>query len=352
MKKILFLDNNLHFNGGGEKVACQMANRFFKDGNQVTILSISSRKDNETFPLEEGINLDYLNVPSIRTVGSILTVFRLIKYLKKNRFDYVFGIGTNANVYLGFASRMCSDVRFIGCEHNSFDIVKGIWGTLRKISYPHLDATVVLTNSDFAKMKTLNPKTYTIPNSIDLGTIRSDLSKKNFIAIGRLSYQKAFDDMIDAFLKFSKYDSEWELLIIGDGKDKVDLINRINDYGLSNRIRLISFTHNIMDYYKQSSIYLMTSRFEGLPLVLLEAQSCGIPIISYDCDTGPRDIIRDGENGFLIKNRDQDLFVKRMLELSRDNQLRLNMQEKAIKNLEKFSPSKIFEKWYYLMDSI
>lgn len=350
MKKILFVDNNLHFNGGGERVLCHMANWYASKNYDITILSIGAKQSNSTFPLNRNVKIEYLNVNPTRVIGNIVTIFKLAKFLRRRQYDFILGIGTNVNVYLGCVAKLFTQNKYIGCEHNSFDCVPSMWQFLRKISYSMLDAVVILTKSDLDKVVRLNKSTFVIPNSILPNDSSSDLAARKFLAIGRLSYQKAFERMVDIYSDFHKIVPDWRLDIVGDGPDLSKLEKMIAERNLNDWIRIHSFTQDITKFYQDSSVYLMTSRFEGLPMVLLESQSYGMPIISYDCDTGPRDIISNGENGFLIEVDDKNSFVNAMVILAKDSNLRYKMGYNSKKNIEKFYPENIFVMWDNLFD--
>ena len=132
--------------------------------------------------------------------------------------------------------------------------------------------------------------------------------------------------------------------IIGSGEDKEKLLNQKENLKLK-RVTFIENTKNIKEYYEKASIYLMTSRFEGLPMTLIEAQSFGLPIISYDIKTGPKDIVNNGEDGYLIENDNQNEFVNKFLELSQDREKIYKFSQKAYENSKRFKLDNIIKKW-------
>ena len=164
------------------------------------------------------------------------------------------------------------------------------------------------------------------------------------MAIGRLTAQKGFDKLLDIWKKIEEKDSEWELYIIGSGEDREKLLSQKESLNLK-RVIFIENTKNIKEYYKKASIYLMTSRFEGLPMTLIEAQSFGLPIISYDIKTGPKDIVNDSEDGYLIENDDKEKFADKFLELSQDREKIQKFSQKAYENSKRFKLDSIIEKW-------
>ncbi len=346
----MLLVNDIHFKGGGERVASYFASWYAQCGDSVYILSMDTPKASKLFPLHKNVKVDYLNVPNNKYISKYKVYVELKKYMQNHTFDYVLGIGTYANVLLGMLDiHLC---KTIGCEHNSFDSVSWLWNLLRKKFYPKLNATVVLTNTDKDKMSTLNPKTFVIPNSVPLSIMHSPLKEKKILAVGKLYYQKGFDLMLSVFRKYTQYNSDWNLYIIGDGPDRKALLKIIDNLNLNNRVFILPTSDNISQEYLSASIYLMTSRYEGLPMVLLEAQAFGLPLVSYDCDTGPRDVIVDEYNGFLIPWGDEDETVAKLIELSGNEELRMQMGFNSLQNASNFTPENIFPLWDKLFSSI
>ena len=351
MRRILLIVNDIYFKGGGEKVASYIASWYASLGDSVCILSMSTMSQTVTmYSLHSKVVVKFLNVVNTKISSKFIIYNRLRKFLKDNSFDFILGIGTYANVLLGLIN--VPNGKKIGCEHSSFHNVSWIWKCLRKISYRNLDAAVVLTKTDLSAMQNLNPNTFVIPNSVPMPEQKASLKPKRILSIGRFYYIKGFDIMLDVYKEFVQCQPDWELVIIGEGPDERLLLDKIMSLGIQDKVKLVPPTDNIGKEYLSASIYLMTSRSEGLPMVLLEAQSYGVPMISFDCNTGPRDIIIDGYNGFLIPVGDTEKMVSCLLQLSKDDALRHKMGNNAIRNAEKFFPEKIFAMWNNLFSSL
>lgn len=349
--QIIFLVNDIHFNGGGERVTVNMSNWFVANGYKVIILSMSPRSPNKTFLLKKDVEIKYLGVNNSRYLSKIKTSKRLSNYLKTcQENSLIFGIGTYANVLLGLVKP--KKIFTIACEHNAFNSVSKFWKICRSFTYKNHNACVVLTSSDIVDMKKLNNNSFVIPNSTPSVKISANLMNKKFIAIGRLSYQKAFDKMINIFEKFSQFNKDWCLEIYGEGSEKEHLKNLINKLKLDNRIKIYNFSNEISNIYLNASVLLLTSRYEGLPMVLLEAQSYGLPMICFDCDTGPRDVVINERNGYLIEENNNDLFVKAMLQLSNNETLRKQMGINSKEDSYRFTEDTIFQKWNNLIQSL
>jgi glycosyltransferase involved in cell wall biosynthesis len=213
------------------------------------------------------------------------------------------------------------------------------------------DRFVVLTREDLDYWKGLK-NIVVIPNAHTfLPAVQASLSCKHALAVGRLDYQKGFDQLIEAWKTISEQYPEWTLNIYGEGPLKEELTNQIIQLGLSGRVILHSPVKNIMDIYLGSAMLLMTSRYEGLPMALLEAQACGIPMVSFACKCGPRDIIRQDKNGFLIAEGDLVDFAEKVCLLINDQQLRNAMGNTARKMSESFNEEYVMRQWLVLFES-
>jgi glycosyltransferase involved in cell wall biosynthesis len=177
---------------------------------------------------------------------------------------------------------------------------------------------------------------------------------KYFLSVGRLEYQKGYDLLIDIFKKFKTHPQtyNWKLLLVGEGNQRKKLETKIINFDLTQDIILTGATTNIKKYYAMSEIFLMTSRWEGMPLVIDEALFFQLPIIAFDCETGPREMIVDGVNGFLVPLGDEDLFVKTMIALSQDNLLLTKIKQGCSLSIEQRSDRAIFTKWNNLFNQL
>jgi len=238
------------------------------------------------------------------------------------------------------------NIKTIGCQHLAYSGVRNIWAVLRKVLFHRLDSVVSLTNQDLSKFQKLNQNTVVIPNSIELILEQTAmLTNKRILFIGRMVPDKGYDILVTVLKKVSEVHSDWNFRIIGDGPLKNRVLREIERSGLKKKISILPTTNLIMDEYLNSSIYLMTSRTEGLPMVLLEAQAYGLPIVSFNCETGPSDIVVDHENGFLIDCFDIENMVQKISLLCSDYDLRAKFGKNAVENVKKFRPEVINSKW-------
>lgn len=213
------------------------------------------------------------------------------------------------------------------------------------------DVVVTLTQGDALEWNKAKRVTV-IPNfSIMPVTAFSTGEEKRVLAIGRLEWQKGFDLLIDAWTIISPQHLDWRLDIIGTGMLEEDLKRRISDAGLTN-VQIHPFTSQISKEYARSSLFVLSSRFEGFSLVLLEAMRHGVPCVSFDCPYGPSDVLVDGISGLLANNDDSSDLAAKMGQLMGDNTLRKRMATAAIERAKTFNVDEIMQKWKILFKSL
>lgn len=178
----------------------------------------------------------------------------------------------------------------------------------------------------------------------------SNLKSKKVIAVARNSYEKGLDRLLVIWKKVVVKHPDWILEIYGESV--IDLSSLIRNLDLENNVNLNEPVKNIADKYLFSSIYVMTSRSEGFPMVLLEAMASGLPCIAYDCPSGPRAIIEDGKNGFLVKDGNVNSFVEKLEKLIENENLRIEIGKEANESIKKFKIETIMQQWKSLFESL
>lgn len=207
------------------------------------------------------------------------------------------------------------------------------------------DRLVVLTEEDKTYC-THCPTAIVIPNPITAASdLVSPLTDKVILAVGRLDNQKNFPELVDIWALIAKDYPDWKLRIVGEGYTDTRILQKVKEYGLEDQFELCPFTNNVQKYYLSSSIFTMTSAFEGFGLVLVEAESMGLPLVSYACPCGPRDIITEGKDGFLVEPGDRKTFAARLRTLIEDEDLRRQMGQAAKLNSERFSLDNVMKQW-------
>lgn len=354
--QIIFLVPDLHLCGGGERVSTLLANHFVSRGNGVTILSVATSGTEQRFAIDTRVRIEYLNIElksGLRILRKIESLLALRKYFKTvNGPTFLLGMG-NYPILLAASLPRKTQIKTIGCQHGSYASVKYIWAILRWLIFRRLDAVVSLTNRDLPKLKRHNANVWVIPNPITFYPERpAGLQNKIILSVGRIDFSKGYDLLLEVFERFCRVNKDWKLKIIGDGPLRTFIEKSISNKGLTDRISILPATKKIEDEYLNASVYLMTSRTEGLPMVLLEAQACGLPIIAFDCETGPAEIVTHGENGYLIEANNLEVMSKRLLELCADPLKRKAFGKNARESVKHFFPDAVFGKWDELFESI
>lgn len=231
--------------------------------------------------------------------------------------------------------------------------LKTLWGQLMTHKMgrydKQFDQLVVLTEED-RELCTHCPTAVAIHNPLpfDIPEASSSLESKVILGVGRLSNEKNFQELVDIWALIAKDYPDWKLRIVGEGYAKPAIEERIRLQELEAQVELRPFTSHIQEEYLQASIYAMTSVFEGFGLVLAEAESLGVPVISYACPCGPKDIIRESEDGFLVTPGDKQTFAERLRLLIEDRELRKAMGRRAKENAQRFTLEHIMPQWEVL----
>jgi glycosyltransferase involved in cell wall biosynthesis len=223
----------------------------------------------------------------------------------------------------------------------------------RKRKFIHnYDAFVVLTKEDRERWKGIT-KIECIPNPLPFYTDRvNNDSSKQIISVGRLAYEKGYPMLIGAWAKIAHKYPDWKLAIVGEGEDKPLLQRLIFQKDLMGSVSIHPPQEHIKEVYLDSSFYVMSSFYEGFGLVLTEAMACGLPCVSFDCPSGPAEIIKHGEDGLLIATKDIAKLAEAMSLLIEDKEMRLEMSENAKINVKRFLPERIMPRWIALFEKI
>ena len=214
------------------------------------------------------------------------------------------------------------------------------------------NAIVSLTHNDALFWKKFSNKVHIIPNMLTVMPYKKvDYSSKRIISVGRYTYQKGFDRLINIWKQIVTEYSDWELYIYGSG-DRTEYIKMVIENELCEHVHCMPPSENIEEEYAKSSIYCMCSRYEGFGLVLIEAMNCGLPCISYNCPYGPSEIINNENDGFLIDEDDEKQFINKLKLLMSDVNLRKKMGYAAKNNVIRYSQKNIMNQWIELMEKL
>ena len=366
--KIVFLIDHIYLHGGIEKVLAEKANYFSEILNyDVSILTTQQENLPSCYPLSNKIKLidssvnynrdkSYFHFSNLKKI-----VFHFIKrrkILKKINPNFVILANYDFDFYwIPFIHKSSKKIKEF---HNSqFSRKEEISSFVKKIVYKincyiesKYDAIVVLNKDEQSFFKTTN--TVVIPNPISIPDYKSKLDKKQVLAAGRIAPVKGFDRLIKIWKKVVEENPNWELHIYGEDylKTQSKLEEQIKKIGLEKSILFKGISSNMTKTMLDYSMYLMTSYTESFSIVIVESFSVGIPVVAFNVPTGPRNLITNNVDGFLIENNNLDNFSKTVNNLIKDRDKRITMGVEAKKNSLNFASVNIMDKWSKLFTKL
>ncbi|WP_337920350.1 glycosyltransferase family 4 protein [Vibrio cholerae] len=358
MKNICFFIGNLNLAGGTERVASVIASELQRSGYNIHMLSLQSG-DKPFFELAEGIKVSQLFTTAGR--GAIrlpISAIKLRRYLKVHQIDILINVESMLALYV-LPSIIGLNVRHVCWEHFNYNVNLGKYSRslARKLAARYADDVVTLTERDKqlwitninCKANVIaipNPVTIVLPEQIN------PIKEKLFLAVGRLTYQKGFDLLLQAWAQVVPLHPDWSLRIVGDGEDKAMLEQLCHDLNITSSTEFAGKTSNVAAHYQQAAFFVLSSRFEGFGLVLVEAQAFGIPVVTFDCDIGPAEIIQHGETGWLCTPNDIQLLsqaIQNAILIKQDTETYQKLSHNSVQNAQRFAVSKITEQWVELL---
>ena len=376
-KKIVYCTPSLYIPGGVERVLTTKAN-YLADvaGYDITIVLTDGKGKEPYYPLSHKVKIIQLDI-NFEELWHLSFFKKIFVYLKKQRIfkkkltDTLMELRPDITVSLlrreiNFLTSIKDGSKKVGEIHvnkdhyrnfegNNINIIKQLfsrWWMSNLINkLKKLDKFIVLTETDRKSWIELQ-NVLIIPNPLAIFPKEtSSLDNKQVITVGRYAYEKGFEKLIESWEKVHKRHPDWILKIYG-----IDIIKNltpiIQDKDLQGSIIPMDSTPQIYQAYQDSSIYVCSSRFEGFGMTLIEAMSCGVPCISFDCPHGPRNIITDGKNGYLVEPENVEALAERICHLIEHEELRKEMGKAARKRAEDFQEDKIMQKWVDLFENI
>ena len=376
--KLVYLTPALYMAGGVERVLTLKANYFAEHYDYDITIILTDGKDKPFFyplsPKIKVINLD-INFEELCTCSFIKKIF---VYLKKQRLyrklveaelmrlrpDITVSLlrrEINFLTDIKDGSKKIGELHVNRTNYRNFEaddancvkrIFAKFWMRNLVSKLKKLDSFVVLTNEDRqAWPELLNVSVISDPLSF-VPTQVSMMAEKRVMAVGRYVYQKGFDLLLQAWSIAEKTHPDWQLAVFGDG-DRTQYQKQMRELGIdSNRCHLNGPTSNIQQEYVNSSLFVFSSRFEGFGMVLIEAMACGLPVVSFACPCGPRDIVKNGEDGILVENGNVEAMADALSRLMGDDTLRRSMSQSGIMNVRRFNIEQIADCWRTLFESV
>lgn len=351
--KICILIDSMVVPAGLERFVSVITGLWLDSGHEVVLLTKDNRKS--FYPLHKDIQLETLNYESKIMVGSKLkkSFYIVHEFIKLNtklynkieeiKPDYIY-CGTAINTFLTYIT-FRKKYKVIAAEHGAYSAQHKVYKILKRIIYPKVYAVVSLTNTDMQKYLKINKNSYCVPNPLPMKVeLKADLKSKQVIAVGRLIPQKGYDYMLAVWELIVKKHPDWKLRIFGKGYLKESLQKTINDKKIHNSTFLSGISANILEEYVKSSIFLMTAINEGLPMALLEAMECGLPVVSFNTPEGPKEIL-DGSNGLISACYDVEDLATNLCRMIEDESLRYYYSERSINKSRDYNPEAISRLW-------
>lgn len=369
--KIAYCTPSLYIPGGVERVLTTKAN-YLADvaGYDVYIILTDGKEKAPYYPLSDKIHIINLDI-NFEELWSLSFVKKGLVYLKKQRVfkkrlsktlcelkpDITISLlrrEINFLCDIKDGSKKVGEMHINRQNYRNFEagdtnfikkIFEKYWMSSLIKQLKRLDQFIVLSEEDKKNWKELD-KVTVIPNPLPPMTVSktSTTENKKVIAVGRYVYQKGFDLLVEAWEMVAKKHPDWHLYIYGRG-DK-------NSYKVVSNCHFEDAVENINDKYAESSIFVLSSRFEGFGMVIIEAMKCGVPAVSFACPCGPKDIITDGKDGFLVENGNTRQLAERICYLIEHDEERKAMGKNAVETARKYDINEIGKRWVCLFNSL
>lgn len=365
--RVLLFIHSLH-GGGAERVAADLSAHWAGMGRDVMVVTQASA-EGDVYALHPNVRREVLHTAGegggLRGIWSnVQRVRALRRVVKAFRPDIVLGMMTTASVLSVLACTGLS-CRVIATEHTHppSQTLSGLWQRLRRLTYPRAARVVALTRgtADWIEQHVPGSRLAVIPNPVHWPLPRAEPiltpvsgdGRKRLLAVGRLHADKGFDLLIQAYALLAESHPGWDLVILGEGNERAALEAQVEQAGLASRISMPGRAGNVGDWYQSADLYVLTSRFEGLSNTLLESMASGLAAVSFDCDTGPREIVREGIDGVLVRpNGDVSALSKAMAAVMENDSGRHRMAQAATDVRDRFSAARVLQKWQELFDGV
>lgn len=354
--------------GGAERVTANLVNYWAEKGWQITVVTLASR-DQDFYALHPAVRRVALDeageshslYAAVR--NNLRRVAALRQVLREVRPAAAVGMMSSAGILLVMAAMFMPSIATIVSERIYPPMLPlgPMWRKLRQWTYPLATKATMLTTEglDWLNKEIPGARGVVMPNPIPYPLPVSEPRlmpeavirpvRRLLLAVGRLDEQKGFDLLLTAFSNLAPANPGWDLVILGEGPLRQALEAQAEALGLRGRAYLPGRAGNVGDWYRRADLYVMSSRFEGFPNTLGEAMAHGCAAVSFDCDTGPRDIIRHDVDGLLVPNGDAGALVDALGRLMADDALRQRLTSRAIEVRERFSIEKIAGMWEGLL---
>lgn len=354
--KIVFLIQDITTTGGTERTTCCVAAELRRRGHDVAIVSVFR---NEPVPhyTADDVPVYYLTQQTYTADKSalrrLMQVSRTIGKARRcstlREADCVIcqKILASSLAYLaGFAHKS------IAAEHFTYSMYTPFVRYIRHLLYKRMGAVVTLTEKDKNRyLREQLREVYHIPNMISVSPMPyQGKDSRRIVSVGRLTHQKGYDLLLQSIAKISDEMGDFYIDIYGEGEDRSELESQCRRMGLTSKVHFCGYTDSIEKIYATSAFFVMSSRFEGFPMVLLEAAACGLPIVSFDCPEGPAVLLKNG-GGIVVERENTDALGTALLEMIHHEQERERYRRQLPQVIMPYSPQHIGDAWEALLAS-
>ena len=369
--------------GGAERVATNMANHWAAKGWDVTILTTGFGGQSPCYDLHPYVTHLDLSSPRFTTrpeeshasarlddlmhdcsqseravlIPDAAHILRMRRAIVSTSPDVAISYIDRTNICVLVATRGLGVPVIVSehCDPNHSFLDAG-WERLRRRLYPEAAFVAVLTDESLGYFSSLaQMRGRVIPNALTPAVfshadeVPQPRHGKTLMAMGRLAHEKGFDLLLRAFALVAATHRDWTLEILGEGPIRPYLLSCIQERGLEERVLMPGFTHRPFDAMRRADLFVVSSLDEGFSNVLLEAMACGLPVVSFDCPSGPRHIIRNGVDGVLVPPRDAQAMAAALDRLMGDEAERARLASKAREVVERFGVAKVMSMWEELI---
>ena len=351
---ILFLEGDMSRKGGTERMTAMIANAL-SGTHRVFVVSLKSEAEHVFFSLADSVLHTVLS-PAAGKLGILLQIRQIHRFLLDHQIDRVINVDTGMSIY-GIPAVWGTKAKVITWEHANYF---NNWGSrifpyIRRFAARHSDAMVVLTEQDKENYETHIPSkvpVYVIANPVQPHEFSYDASSRMILSAGALLPIKGYDRAIEAAKRILPSRPAWKWVICGEGPERERLERLIREAGLERQMFLPGTVRDMESQYRRAAVVVITSHMEGLPMVLLEAKSYGLPLVSFNIMTGPRDIIEDGVNGSLIPPDNVGVMAEKLSSLMDHEEFRVSFSAASQNGIENFEWKRVLGQWETLLVSL
>ncbi len=349
-KNIIFLCADASAMGGAQRVTANVIRDFSGRADlRFTVISFFQREKQEFFPLPENVEVRYLLRNEASAEGfRFRRIFYMIRLILKVLFlslpadSVCIGTYSQQTLCLLFLQKFLRPHKrysVFAMEHFAYPNERPVLKVLRKLFYRFLDGVITLTGTDQKFFRTLNNNVYCIPNALPFDVVSGKNAEKTVISAGRCDPVKNYPLLLRVYSHLAPEFPDWQFLLFTDEPETLKCESPRN-------VKILPYTGNIRAEYQKASLYVCTSYFESFSMSICEAMACGTPAISFDCPFGPRDIITDGVDGFLVPSGDEELLIRKIRQYLSDPVMQRQFSIHALKNIQRFSPAEIHPLWH------